>query len=155
MATTGKGQSRSEFLQGLFQKDPGVSEKEAAQAWAAAGYEGTISPSSFYAAKRASRGEDSATPAAPVKPKAKPVSRGPKSKPATQPTVEARPETDGLPAAAKPVGRSKSGDRERVLDRVEDGIDDLIIELKQLGGMEEALEALRKARRVVVRSHGG
>jgi hypothetical protein len=42
-----------------------------------------------------------------------------------------------------------------VLDRVEDGIDDLIIELKQLGGMEEALESLRKVRRVVVRSHEG
>jgi hypothetical protein len=42
-----------------------------------------------------------------------------------------------------------------VLDRVEDGIDDLIVELKQMGGLEEALEALRKARRVVVRSHEG
>ena len=42
-----------------------------------------------------------------------------------------------------------------MLDRVEDGIDNLIIELKQLGGMEEALEALRKVRRVVVRSHQG
>ena len=50
---------------------------------------------------------------------------------------------------------SKTGDRERVLDRVEDGIDDLIIELKRLGGMEEALESLRRVRRVVVRSHEG
>jgi hypothetical protein len=121
----------------------------------ATGHEGTISPSSFYAAKRASKGEASATPAAPVKPKAKSVSKGPKSRPATQPTVEVRAESDGLPAPAKPVGRSKSGDRERVLDRVEDGIADLIFELKQLGGMEEALEALRKVRRVVVRSDEG
>lgn len=155
MATTGKGQTRSEFLQDLFQKNPGVTEKEAAQAWKEAGNEGTISPSSFYSSKRASKGEDSATPAAPVKPKAKSVSGGPKSKPAAQPTVEARPESDRLPAAAKPASVPKTGDRERVLDRVEDGIDDLIIELKQLGGMEEALESLRKVRRVVVRSHEG
>jgi hypothetical protein len=44
MATTDKGQSRSDFLRDHFQKNAGVSEKEAAQAWAAAGYEGTISP---------------------------------------------------------------------------------------------------------------
>ena len=36
---------------------------------------------------------------------------------------------------------------------MEDGIDDLIVELKRLGGMEVALESLRKVRRVVVRSH--
>ena len=56
MATTGKGPTRSDFLRDLFQKNPGVSENEAAQAWAAAGNEGTISPSSFYTAKRASKG---------------------------------------------------------------------------------------------------
>src|SRR4051812_16006199 len=106
MATTGKGQSRSEFLRGLLQKDPGVSEKEAAQAWAAAGYEGTISPSSFYAAKRASKGEDNASSAAPVKPKAK-SARGPKAKPAARPTVEARPESDGETIPSSPVSRSK------------------------------------------------
>ena len=71
-----------------------------------------------------------------------------------QATVEARPELYGE-TVLPPVSGSESGDRERVLDRVEDGIDDLIIELKRLGGMEEALEAMRKVRRVVVRSHGG
>jgi hypothetical protein len=38
---------------------------------------------------------------------------------------------------------------------VEDGIDDLIDQLKHLGGMEVALESLKKVRRVVVRSHEG
>ena len=71
-----------------------------------------------------------------------------------QATVEARPELYGE-TVLPPVSGSESGDRERVLDRVEDGIDDLIIELKRLGGMEEALESLRKVRRVVVRSHEG
>jgi hypothetical protein len=42
-----------------------------------------------------------------------------------------------------------------VLDRVEDRIDDLIVELKQLGGMDDILESLRKLRRVIVRSHEG
>ena len=81
MATTGKGPTRSEFLRDLFQKNPGVSESEAAQAWAAAGNEGTISPSSFYTAKKASKGGAGATPAAPEKPKAKSASQGPKPSP--------------------------------------------------------------------------
>ena len=34
-------------------------------------------------------------------------------------------------------------------------LDDLIIEMKKLGGMEAALESLRKVRRAVVRSHEG
>jgi hypothetical protein len=151
MATTGKSQTRSDFLRELFQKNPGVSEKEARQAWAAAGNEGTISPSSYYTAKKASKGGGSATATAPQKPKAK--SKGPRAKSTSQPVVKARPESDGESAPSKAVGGPSSGDRERVLDRVEDGIDDLIIELKQLGGMEEALEALRKVRRAVVRSY--
>jgi hypothetical protein len=151
MATTGKSQTRSEFLRDLFQKNPGVSEKEAAQAWTAAGNEGTISPSSYYTAKKVSKGGDSATAAAPRKTRAR--SKGPRAKSTSQPVVEARPESDGESAPSKAVGGPSSGDRERVLDRVEDGIDDLIIELKQLGGMEEALEALRKVRRAVVRSY--
>ena len=155
MATTGKGPTRSDFLRDLFQKNPGVSESEAAQAWAAAGNEGTISPSSYYAAKKASKGGAGATPAAPEKPRAKSASKGPKARPAAQPTAEARPESNGVTAPSSPVSRSKTGDRERVLDRVEDGIDDLIIELKRLGGMEVALESLRRVRRVVVRSHEG
>ena len=102
MATTGKGQTRSDFLRDLFQKNPGVSEKEAAQAWQEAGNEGTISPTSYYTAKRASKGGSGATPAAPEKPKAKSASKGPKAKPATQPTAEARPESNGETAPRSP-----------------------------------------------------
>jgi hypothetical protein len=36
---------------------------------------------------------------------------------------------------------------------VEDGIDDLIFKLKEIGGRTEVLEALRKARRILARSH--
>ena len=95
MATTGKGPTRSEFLRDLFQKNPGVSESEAAQAWAAAGNEGTISPTSFYTAKRESKGGAGDTPAAPGKPKAKsassPVQRG------DRPLVPREPVRDGGP----------------------------------------------------------
>ena len=148
----GTGPVKTAFVAEVLGRNPKANVKAINGAWASAGNEGTISDSVIYKVKR-ELGGDSLTAAAPQKPKAR-SSTGPKAKPATQTTVQARPEPDGVPAP-KPGGGSKSGDRERVLDRVEDGIDDLIIELKQLGGMEEALEALRKARRVVVRSHEG
>ena len=66
-----------------------------------------------------------------------------------------RSESEGKTVPSSPVSKSKTGDRERILYRVEAGIDDLIVELKQLGGMDETLESLRKVRRVVVRSHEG
>src|SRR3954449_11697623 len=100
MATTGKGQSRSDLLRELFQKDPAVSEKEAAQAWAAAGYDGTISPTSYYNAKKASKGGASATATAPRKPKTK-AAKGPKAKSTSQPVVKARPDSNGEPAPSK------------------------------------------------------
>jgi hypothetical protein len=155
MATAGKGQNKSAFLRELFEKNPALKEAEATEAWQKAGNEGEIGSSLYYNIKRESKGGSGATADAPEKPRAKSASKGPKARPATQPTVKARPESDGESAPSKATGGSRTGDRERVLDRVEDGIDDLIIELKQLGGMEEALEALRKVRRAVVRSHEG
>jgi hypothetical protein len=65
MATTGKGQTRSDFLRELFEKNPAIKEAEVTEAWQKAGNEGTISPSSYYTAKKASKGGDSATATAP------------------------------------------------------------------------------------------
>ena len=155
MATAGKGQNKSAFLRDLFEKNPAVKEAEAIEAWQKAGNEGEIGGSLYYNVKRAIKGVTSATAAEAPKPRAKSASKGPKGKRTSEPTVEARPESNGVAAPSKPVGGSRSGDRERVLDRVEDGIDDLIDQLKHLGGMELALESLKKVRRVVVRSHEG
>ena len=75
-----------------------------------------------------------------------------------KPKRAGRPASSGAAkeaSAGSQTRRSGAGDRELVLDRVEDGIDDLIIELKHLGGMDQALESLRQVRRAVVRSHEG
>lgn len=148
------GPSKSAFVEEMLGRNPESNLKAVNDAWASAGGGGSISPSIFYKVKREWGEGAGSTLAAPVKTKAKSVSRGPKSKPATQPSIEVRPDSNREPVSTKPVG-SMPNERERVLDRVEDGIDDLIIELKRLGGMEEALEWLRKVRRVVVRSHEG
>lgn len=136
----------------MLGREPKANVKAINGAWKAAGNDGTISDSVIYKVKR-DLGVTGVDTPAPVK--AGPTSaKGPEAGPAILPKTETRPELYGE-TVLPPVGGSKSGDRERVLDRVEDGIDDLIIELKQLGGMEVALESLRKVRRVVVRSHEG
>jgi hypothetical protein len=121
------------------------------RAWAAAGNPGTLSDTVFYQIKRDLGRAGGRKAAAPVKSGPGTAPQGPKVKPATG----ARPRSDGVTSPSKAAVGSKSGERERVLDRLEDRIDDLFIELKQLGGMDEALEALRKVRRIVVRSHQG
>ena len=81
----------------------------------------------------------------------KKAKKGPKAKAVAQ----AQTESNGPPAESATEPESTAGDRGRTLDRVEDRIDDLIFQLKDLGGMEQAQEALRLARRLVVRSHEG
>jgi hypothetical protein len=149
------GPSKSAFVGEVFGREPEANVAAINRAWAAAGHEGTISDSIYYKVKRERGVTGENISPAPAKPKPESASRAPGAGPAAQPTVEAGPEPDGVPDTSKKVGGPKSGDREKVLDRVEDGIDELIIELKKLGGMEEALEAMRKVRRVVVRSHEG
>lgn len=156
MATAGST-NKSAFLRDLLGKNPSLKLEQATGAWQEAGNEGEIGSSLYYNVKRelgskagAGVGNgDSAT----RKPKA--AAKGPKAKRVDRPVDVARTETNEEAAPTRAIGRSGPGERERSLDRVEDRIDDLIGELKQLGGLDDALEALRKARRVVVRSHEG
>jgi hypothetical protein len=149
------GPSKSAFVGEVLGREPEANVAAINRAWASAGHEGTISDSIYYKVKRERGVTAGRTSPAPVGPKPQSASKGPEAKSAAQPTVEPGPEADGVPAPSQPAGVPRSGVREKVLDRVEDEIDDLIIVLKKLGGMEEALEAMRKVRRVVVRSHEG
>ncbi len=154
MATTGAGPNKSAFLRELFQKNPALTLEGATEAWQKAGNEGEVSSSLFYNIKREATGGAGEGGAAPRKPKAK-AAKGPKGRPVSQAAGETRPEGNSETVTRTTSRKSGVGDRERVLDRVEDRIDDLIVELKQLGGMDDILGALRKLRRVIVRSHGG
>ena len=149
------GPGKSAFVQEMLKREPKANVKAINGAWTAAGNSGKISDSVIYTIKRELKGGVSTTTAASKAPKAKSPKSRPKAKPATKPTVEARPEANGVKVSPKSASDPKSGHPERVLDRVEDGIDDLIVELKNLGGMDAALESLRKVRRAVVRSHEG
>ena len=144
------GTGKSAFVREMLGRKPRANVKAVNEEWRSAGNRDKISDSIYYTVKRdlGASGKEISVPK-----KSKPGSAT--SGPATRPTVEARPESGGETIPSSPVNHSKPGDREQVLDRVEDGIDDLMIELKQLGGMEAALESLKKVRRVVVRSHEG
>ena len=137
-------QGKSAFVRELLGRDPEADEQAVNEAWQKAGNQGTISGSLIYKI-RSNMGLTGKG-----RPKAK-ATKGPKAKPVAQ----AQPESNGPPAESATGPASTAGGRGRTLDRVEDRIDDLIFQLKDLGGMEQAQEALRLARRLVVRSHEG
>jgi hypothetical protein len=172
MATTPKAPTRAAFLRDLFQKNPKVSKEEANAAWQQAGNEGTISKNTLYnyrsEFKKQSAGGVDSGEAAGGKAKPKTSSKRNKAKKITKPVERPAAQADGRDAAPEPevgsvpkvrsepeVGSkpARTGDQGRVLDEVEDGIDDLIFRLKEIGGKTEVLEALRKARRILARSH--
>src|SRR4051794_19841725 len=123
------GPSKSAFVEEVLGRNPKANVKAINEAWAAAGHEGKISDSIIYQVKRERGVAGKPTPGGTVKSRAKSASKGPEASPAALPTVEAGSESNGPTAPPMPVGGPSSGDRGRVLDRVEDGIDDLIIEL--------------------------
>jgi hypothetical protein len=164
MATTGKNQKKSAFLRDLLRSNPNVSEKDAVAAWQRAGNEGTISPSTFYSAKRESAGGSGAPAPAAEKTKPQSSSKGPKGKRKSEPVQPSSLESNGqspsletngqspAPEPTKVGGGDEAQDRSRRLDAVEGGIDDLIFTLKEMGGVPEVEEALRAARRLLYRS---
>ena len=95
------GPSKSAFVEELLGREPEANVAAINRAWASAGHEGSISPSIFYKVKRELGGNGVPTPAAPEKPRAKSASRGPKARPATQPTMKARSESNGRPCSPK------------------------------------------------------
>ncbi len=159
----GRDQGKSTFARQFFTDHKDASREDLNKAWKSAGHEGDISESSVYKIRSelnltGQRGAGGAKKAMGPKGKAKPMPKPTQGKPEVASTpARSQEEEREIPVPTKaPASVSNGlGHRARVLDRVEDGIDDLIVELKQLGGMEETLETLRKVRRVIVRSHEG
>jgi hypothetical protein len=143
-------QGKSAFIRDLLGRDPEADEDAVNEAWRKAGNQGSISGSLIYKIRSGLglTGKGRSADVAAGRPKAK-ETKAPKAKP----VAPARPQSNGPPAASATGSESTAGARGGALDRVEDRIDDLIFELKDLGGMERAQEALRLARRLVVRSH--
>lgn len=155
MATAGRGQ-KTAFIRDQYDKNPQVSSDEANAAWKAAGNEGDLSRNTFANLKSAFRKEaDGASDGGTVtpKPKARPKANGTRAKKATRPAAATNgQETTPTPAPRTPVARGEEG-RERRLVEAEADIDGLLDKLKEVGGLPEVVEALRRARRLLARQH--
>jgi hypothetical protein len=167
------GPSKSAFVEEVLGREPKSNVAAINRAWAAAGHEGTISDSIYYKVKR-ERGvtggpavvgsSDGAAESgsSPKNGKALPaVSKSKSSPKASKPervasTVEAAPSLSNRePAAPKPTPTmtERANGHGRELHEIEGEIDELMFRLKGLGGFAEVQEALRSARRLLVRSH--
>ena len=151
---TGKAEGKSGFLKEYLVDHSDAAKEAIDAAWQAAGHEGTISTSLIRKVRadltqgkgvaegksrpREARGE---RPAADAK---APEGGGRSPAKASRAPVTASPAAPEAPVS----------DRTGTLMRLEGSLDDLLHEIKLTGGLPEFEETLRKARRILVRSHG-
>ncbi len=158
MATAaGRDQGKTAFVRQHLGRDSGASEATINEAWRAAGNQGAIS-GSLVSKTRSKLGKTAREKAAggAAKGASPGVRGGAKAKRTSEPAGRPTPPANGRGAASGTgvrSGSARTGVHERVLDEVEDGIDDLIFKLKGIGGGAELPGALRKARRLLIRSH--
>lgn len=150
----GTGPRKLEFIRELLGKDNSLGAEAVRRAWMKAGNEGSISENSYYSAKREMGLTARRSPGESASPVASPPEAGP---PASE-MADVPQRSGGRDAAASTsmvAAGASIGNRDRLVDEVEAGIDDLIFTLKTNGGMPEVEAALRATRRLLTRSNGG
>ena len=148
---------KSAFVEEVLGREPKANVAAINRAWAAAGHEGKISDSIIYKAKRdlGLTGRPSPVASASAgasEPEASEAGTAVGTR-EEAPQQSTGPETPIAPAPGSET--IASVDLGRVVDEVEAGIDDLMFMLKVNGGMPEVEAALRAARRLLTRGHGG
>src|SRR5512135_3549070 len=165
MATVkGKHEGKSMFLKEYLVDHPDAGKEAIDAAWRAIGNEGTISPSLIGKLRRdlglagqgtaevKSRGRVGTSRQSSAGAKSDARGAGPEIGGRTPAKENSGHDTKRLERPATP--QSAGGDRISELIRLEGAIDDLLHEIKTAGGLPEFEETLRKARRILVRSHG-
>ncbi len=156
-----KGPSRSSFVEELLGREPGANLKQVNEAWASAGHEGQVSPSIYYKIKRERGGTKETSPVAsksepgPSLSDAKSLPTTPKADQAAGPPEAAASPAHRQIATSNPTTTTanRADGHGRELHEIEGEIDELMFRLKGLGNFAEVQEALRAARRLLVRSH--
>jgi hypothetical protein len=85
----------------------------------------------------------------------KPVEAPAKAKKSAKPVEQAPPVSNGSHVPAVAIAATHHDRDEDILDELEEGIDELIQKFKGPGGKPEVVKALKRARRLLVRSHQG
>ncbi len=157
MATErGVNQGKTVFVQKQLQEDNTANVASINKAWKAAGNADSISVSLVSKMRRKAgltggKGRATGKQAfAGTKGQARVSTEGAAKREGVSAPSNGRGET--VAAKAKSTG---TGVSDRVVDEVEAGIDDLMFKLKVNGGMPEVEQALREARRMLLRNNGG
>lgn len=154
-ATQPRSQGKGSFIKELLFDNPLANAVAVNEAWRSSGMEGTISDSLVNSIRselgltgnlrKGTRSDLASGQARSSTSKTKPKQASHKTSGTTR--------TDASQAASPSEKTGRADSRDRLLARVEGEIDRLIFELMALGDMEKAEDALRFARRVLVRSH--
>ena len=155
MATaSGTEPGKGTFVREFFANNHDANEQSVNEAWASEGREGTISVSLISKIKAelglTNRGKGAGRPKS--DPAAKVKGRGKGRKPSKKGggashAPAALRATQRTPQAA-PIGSD-------MMDELEGDLDDLIQKIKEAGEMLDVVKLLRRARRIIVRSHEG
>jgi hypothetical protein len=146
------------FVEQYFASNSGGNLESVNKAWTAAGNEGSVSES--LVGKVRSRlgltGKKTVDVPKPVEAPAQAKAKAPaKAKKVAKPVEQAPPVSNGTLTPAVAIAATHHDHDEDVLDELEDGIDELIQKFRRLGGKPEVVKALKRARRLLVRSHEG
>jgi hypothetical protein len=159
-----KTEGKSGFLKEFFVDHLDASKATIDEAWQEAGNEDTISKSLISKIRKdlalTGKGRSKAKMSRNVGAR-KPSSHAPKptahkTSPKAGSRTTAKANSEHTTKALKQPSKTRvvSVNRPQVLIRLEGEIDDMLHEVKLAGGLPEFEETLRKARRILVRSHG-
>jgi hypothetical protein len=149
-ATATRPSGKSSFVKEYLFDNPQATYKAVSEAWTKAGMDGGVSESlvskvrsDLKLAGNTRKGSKAASGAGADKAKK------------TTKAVAKKAGSETAAAAPEPGKKPSRTDRTRLLEEVEGEIDRLIFRLMSVGGLAEVEDALRAARRRLVRSHGG
>jgi hypothetical protein len=163
----GRDQGKSAFVRAVLTKDRQANHEAVNRAWTEAGHAGTISESLVGKlrselgltgqqrprARVTESAESAGQPAAPATQRGTGPKKGGGRIPAKANGRHVPRVTESGTGPQETMPQSGGGDRTRVLTKLEGQIDDMIYEVKVAGGLPEFEEVLRRARRILARSH--
>ena len=162
VASTDKLPNKTAFVTAYLEKNPMANPTAVREAWEAAGRTGSVSTTLVQKLRahlglvgNLRAGNAPSDGPAVAKSKAEKKTRAPKKKAAASPKGRSGVHTNGTTDAPAVKKAPRPSDRDRLLTEVEGDIDRLIFKLMVVSGLEDVEDALRSARRKVVRSHKG
>lgn len=153
MATgPGLDQGKGTFLREFLAANNDANEESVNEAWTEEGREGTISVSLISKIKAELGLTNRKKSASKSQGAAKSPRKG--KKPTSSSAQSPRP-LNGEQTSTRVASKTRHGDDGDVLDELEEDLDELIQKIRDVGDRPDVVKALRRARRILVRSHEG